>query len=69
MSKILFILGTATIVLNGVRPFGFNVVPSDLLYLGALYFLALEGIMRKEGTPGVDAIARLLAACRPHVGR
>ena len=47
MSKILFLLGTLTLVFNPIRPIlGFSI--SDLLYLCALVFLVLEALYDKE---------------------
>jgi len=48
MSKGLFLLGTATLILNTVRPFGVNLSIPDALYLFALYVLILEGLGARQ---------------------
>ena len=45
---ILFMLGTLTLVLNGLRPFNLGIPLSDILYLLALVFLVFDGMGREE---------------------
>lgn len=48
MFEAFYLLGTVTLVLNGIRPFGLNIALSDLLYFAALVSLIMDGLSKRQ---------------------
>lgn len=48
MFEVFFLLGTASLVLSGVRPFGLNLALSDLFYVAALVSLVADGLVKRR---------------------
>jgi hypothetical protein len=48
MFEACFLLGTVTLILNSVRPFGLNIGVSDLFYFAALAALVIDGRSKRR---------------------